>query len=73
MSEACYDPRAAMGLWERMEIEERRAGVANPQFLSTHPSSHSRLEAIRDWIPQADSKRDQVGTVSVISLSLIHI
>lgn len=53
MAESCYDPSAAIGLWSRMEKEEEGAP---PQFLSTHPSSHNRLEQIRQWLPQAELK-----------------
>jgi predicted Zn-dependent protease len=38
-----------------MEKEEQ---AAPPQFLSTHPSNHNRLEKIRSWLPQAEAKRD---------------
>jgi len=53
MSEACYDPQAAKELWARMEQEEKGAP---PQFLSTHPSSHNRMEQIEKWMPQANEK-----------------
>lgn len=62
MAESCYDPSAAMGLWSRMEQEEKNMTAgrgAPPQFLSTHPSSHNRLEKIRDWLPQAEDKLRQ--------------
>jgi metalloendopeptidase OMA1, mitochondrial len=55
MAESCYDPQAAVGLWARMEKAEQGAP---PQFLSTHPSSHNRMEQIRDWLPQAEVKRE---------------
>lgn len=55
MSESCYSPEAAMDLWARMEKEEQSAP---PQFLSTHPSNHNRLEKIRGWLPEAEAKRD---------------
>ncbi|KAK6433130.1 metalloendopeptidase [Oleoguttula sp. CCFEE 5521] len=55
MAESCYDPAAAMGLWARMEEEEKNAP---PQFLSTHPSNHARLEKIRQWLPEAEVKRE---------------
>jgi len=55
MAESCYDPRAAMGLWASMEEEEKGAP---PQFLSTHPSNHNRLDKIREWLPQAEAKRE---------------
>lgn len=55
MSESCYRPEAAMELWARMEEEEKNAP---PQFMSTHPSNHNRLEQIRSWLPEAEAKRD---------------
>jgi len=36
MAKACYDPRAAVGVWERMEKAMRQEEV--PEWLSTHPS-----------------------------------
>jgi predicted Zn-dependent protease len=38
MAEACYDPRAAVGLWQRMEMLQSLQGKAPPEFLSTHPT-----------------------------------
>ena len=55
MAKSCYNPEAAMGLWARMEQEDR--GRAPPAFLSTHPTNHDRLEKIREWLPQAEEKR----------------
>jgi hypothetical protein len=55
MSESCYRPEAAMELWARMEKEEQNSP---PQFMSTHPSNHNRLEQIRGWLPEAEAKRD---------------
>ncbi|KAI4129741.1 MAG: hypothetical protein LQ347_003656, partial [Umbilicaria vellea] len=54
MAQVCYDPRDALALWQRMDQEEKAAGVAVPQFLSTHPSSRKRIETVRAWLPQAD-------------------
>lgn len=58
MAEACYDPSAAVGLWSRMHDAEEGAP---PQFLSTHPSSHNRMEKIQSWLPDAEMKREQSG------------
>ena len=44
-----------MDLWARMEEEEKNAP---PQLMSTHPSNHNRLEKIRQWLPEAEAKRD---------------
>lgn len=62
MAESCFDPSAAIGLWSRMEKEEQ---YAPPQFLSTHPSSHNRLEKIRGWLPEAEMKSDASDCHSV--------
>ena len=35
MAKSCYDPSAAVGVWQRMETAEKH-GI--PQWLSTHPS-----------------------------------
>lgn len=42
MAEACYDPRAAVGFWQRMESIAKHGGQEQPEMLSTHPSvSHT--------------------------------
>ncbi len=38
MAQSCYDPKEAVGLWERMELAQREAP---PEWLSTHPSVSS--------------------------------
>ncbi|GAA6046502.1 hypothetical protein JCM3770_006181 [Rhodotorula araucariae] len=43
---ACFDPRAAEGLWHRMSAAESEGG---PAFLSTHPSSKHRTKQVREW------------------------
>ncbi|MBV35738.1 MAG: hypothetical protein CMP47_09865 [Rickettsiales bacterium] len=50
MAEACYDPREAVGFWERMRKAEQ---YEPPQFLSTHPSNYNRSETLKQWMPQA--------------------
>lgn len=50
MSRACYDPREAPRLWERMAA----AGGANPpEFQSTHPSPETRIRDFERWMPEA--------------------
>ena len=56
MARSCYNPEAAVGLWQRMEKANGAAG-APPQFLSTHPSDHNRIEKIRKWLPEAEQAR----------------
>lgn len=59
MAQACYDPRTAPQLWTRMSEFERKKGGAPPQFLSTHPSSGNRGQAMQKWIPEAMQKYDE--------------
>ncbi len=50
-AKAGYDPRAAIGFWERMEAQKK--GAALPDFLSTHPSDSKRLRKINALMPKA--------------------
>ncbi|MBK8198572.1 MAG: M48 family metallopeptidase [Acidobacteria bacterium] len=48
---ACYDPREAPELWERMG--EIGGGQRPPEWMSTHPASATRAENFRKWMPDA--------------------
>ena len=48
---ACFDPSEAPRLWERMG--ETNKGAAPPEFMSTHPSSATRIERLTEL--QADA------------------
>lgn len=50
MAEAGFDPRASVDLWRNM-IE--KGGRSPPEFLSTHPSGESRIEALQARMPEA--------------------
>ena len=50
MAYACYDPREAPRLWERMA----QAGGGNvPEFQSTHPSPETRINDFQTLMPRA--------------------
>jgi len=51
MSRACYDPREAPKLWERMK--QASGGGAPPEFQSTHPSPETRIADFRQNMPMA--------------------
>ena len=53
VAKACFDPRAAVGLWRRMAQAEKSERFATPQFLSTHPASQDRMKRIEHWLPEA--------------------
>ena len=50
VAKACYDPREAPKLWERMGAS---AGATPPEFQSTHPSPDTRVQQFEEWMPQA--------------------
>jgi len=59
---ACYDPREAVHLWERMAKAQAAKGGAPPSFLSTHPSDSARIDKIKKWLPEVLEKRvDRCG------------
>ncbi|KAL3424239.1 peptidase family M48 [Phlyctema vagabunda] len=55
MAKACYDPEAAIGLWQRMEQQDDQAG---PEWLSTHPTNLNRADQIRGWLAKARLERN---------------
>ncbi len=50
MAMAGYDPRAAVDFWQRMAAQ--KTGGSPPEFLSTHPSDQSRIQRIKELIPE---------------------
>ncbi len=56
VARACYDPREAPKLWERMG----KASKGAPQeFMSTHPSHETRIRQFEEWMPEALKIREQ--------------
>ena len=47
---AGYDIRESVKIWERMK--EAHKGQEPPEWMSTHPSSTRRIDALRNWIPE---------------------
>jgi predicted Zn-dependent protease len=53
MAIAGYDPKEAVGFWQRMAQQE--SGRAPPEFLSTHPSDEARIREIQALLPEAEA------------------
>jgi len=49
MAQAGFDPRAAVTLWDKMGAQ---GGSKPPAFLSTHPSSGNRAQALNQQAQQ---------------------
>jgi predicted Zn-dependent protease len=50
MSKAGFDPRESVKLWQNMNSSEKTAKV--PEFMSTHPSGETRIEAMVERLPE---------------------
>lgn len=50
MARAGYDPNEAIPFWQRMN---QMGGPRPPEFLSTHPAPETRIEQIREYLPEA--------------------
>jgi len=51
MAMAGYDPRTAVNFWQRMAAANK--GKAPPEFLSTHPAHNTRIQDLREYMPEA--------------------
>ncbi|WP_024890458.1 M48 family metallopeptidase [Luteimonas huabeiensis] len=54
---ACFDPREAVPLWERMG--EASGGQAPPEFSSTHPNPGTRIQNLQALMPKALEYRER--------------
>ncbi len=54
---ACFDPREAPRLWERMG--QASGGRQPPEFASTHPSHDTRIRQLEAWMPEAMALYEQ--------------
>ena len=50
-ADAGYDPRESVHLWERME--QVSGGKGPSEYLSTHPGHETRIEQLKQWMPEA--------------------
>lgn len=55
MAEAGFDPRESVELWRNMIAE---GGDSPPEFLSTHPSGETRIEALQARMQEAVAKAE---------------
>ncbi|MFC7357345.1 M48 family metallopeptidase [Jejudonia soesokkakensis] len=62
MAIAGYDPIVGAELWQRMKANA--GGGAPPEFLSTHPSSDTRIANIRQWAPEAKAEARKFGVTT---------
>ena len=54
---ACFDPREAVPLWERMG--QASGGQSQPEFSSTHPNPGTRIQNLQALMPKAMQYRQR--------------
>jgi len=59
---AGYDIRESVKVWERMK--EAYKGQEPPEWMSTHPSSERRIDALKNWIPEIIIKYPPIKKIS---------
>lgn len=62
MAIAGYEPAEAAELWRRMQ--EQAGGASQPEFLSTHPSSSTRINNIMSWVEESKAEARKYGVTS---------
>lgn len=62
MAMAGYEPAVSAELWQRMQAQEN--GNTPPEFLSTHPSSATRIQNIQAWVPEAKAEARKFGVTT---------
>jgi len=68
MARSCFNPEAAVHLWERMQVVEE-THQAPPELLSTHPASAHRQERLQALMPKAQEAASESGCGRVTSYS----
>ncbi|MBM3901232.1 MAG: M48 family metallopeptidase [Verrucomicrobia bacterium] len=57
MARAGYDPKAAVGFWERFAAYNgKRDGASTAWFLRTHPTDADRIARLRELLPRAEAQ-----------------
>ena len=56
MADAGYDPKQAIGFWQRFGAHNQQAGSGTPWFLRTHPLDETRIQNLQHWMPEAEAR-----------------
>lgn len=66
MAKSCYNPGAAVKVWQKIEKTQQAASQEIPQWLSTHPSNATRIKQLEEWMPKAEEAQAETGCATTI-------
>ena len=56
MARGGYDPEASVAFWERFAAFNQQQGGQTPAFLRTHPTDATRIQQLKEWLPNAKAQ-----------------
>ncbi|RUS18137.1 peptidase family M48-domain-containing protein [Jimgerdemannia flammicorona] len=57
MAQACFDPREAIYMWQRMDYISQKTGEGKvPAFVSTHPAHKTRIKNLKKEVGAFNSR-----------------
>lgn len=73
MTDAGYDPREAVRIWEALEEERTAAGQSRPfVFFATHPPTDERIGTLRTLAAKAGATATTVGRERFLDATVSH-
>jgi predicted Zn-dependent protease len=58
LARAGYDPEEAVKFWQRFaEFNRQHGGGSTPWFLRTHPLDETRINQLKQWLPEAKAQQ----------------
>jgi predicted Zn-dependent protease len=69
MAKACYDPEASISVWQRMQ-QSKNSDPKLAEFLSTHPSTETRIQNMKEWMDKAVQTRMESGCENVMFINV---
>jgi metalloendopeptidase OMA1, mitochondrial len=67
MAEAGYPPGSALDFWARAS-HDKDFNSGSPEFLSSHPSAETRLQALRTLLPEAQTRYERIRSSSRLQM-----
>ncbi|KAG9244749.1 mitochondrial metalloendopeptidase OMA1 [Calycina marina] len=61
MAKSCYNPEAAVRVWQKIDQSHKDSKQNLPEWTSTHPSDANRIKKLIEWLPKAEEQKVEAG------------